>query len=182
MKGGRYLLIDGDWYLKTREGSRLITSCPLDEAKLAALDLHDDIAERAHTDYNPFVIPVLAFPDVTEADPSIGNLAKRKGVYVVWGAENLLRDLAGIVLSRSVSDRLSMERIAREVAAVTDGLIRLAGTVEEESCVMRTRSTALSLRVGGLNLIRVSAREMYLRLGPFAGPGTFRKGSEIRRW
>ena len=39
VKGGRYLLIDGEWYLKTRNGVKLIESCPLDETKLAALDL-----------------------------------------------------------------------------------------------------------------------------------------------
>ena len=45
VKGGRYVLIDGDWHLKTREGLQPVKSCPLDEAKLAALDLHDDIEE-----------------------------------------------------------------------------------------------------------------------------------------
>ena len=45
VKGGHYLLIDGEWYLKTRDGVKLVESCPLDETKLAALDLHDDIKE-----------------------------------------------------------------------------------------------------------------------------------------
>lgn len=181
VKGGRYQLIDGDWYLKTREGSRLITSCPLDEAKLAALDLHDDIGERARTPYNPYVIPVVSFTDMTEPDPSIENLAKRKGVYVVWGSENLIRDLVKVVMSRSVSDRLSVDRIAHEVAAVTDGLIQSAEPEDEEGHGMKARSTALSLRVGRIDLIKVSAREMRLQFGPFAGPGTSQKGSESRR-
>ena len=45
VKGGRYLLVDGDWYLKTRSGVKSVRSCPLDEAKLGALDLHDDIED-----------------------------------------------------------------------------------------------------------------------------------------
>ena len=53
VKGGRYLLIDGEWYLKTRDGVKLIESCPLDETKLAALDLHDDIKELAKTPTTP---------------------------------------------------------------------------------------------------------------------------------
>ena len=31
VKGGNYVLIDGEWYLKTSGGLRLIESCPLDE-------------------------------------------------------------------------------------------------------------------------------------------------------
>ena len=180
VKGGKYVLIDGDWWLKTRDGVQLITSCPLDEAKLAALDLHDDIAERACTTYNPYVIPVVAFTD-TNPDPAIESLAKRRGVYVVWGWENLLDNLTEIALSRKVADRLSMERVAREVEAVTDGSIRLAETVEGESHGMSEMSTALSLTVGGLRLIRVSAREMRLRLGPGVGPEAARKRSSSGR-
>ena len=93
VKGGRYLVSDGDWFLKTREGLVPASSCPLDEAKLAALDLHDDIQERAATPYNPYVIPVMAFADM-DPNPAIRQLAQRMGVYVVWGWENLLEDLA----------------------------------------------------------------------------------------
>ena len=124
VKGGRYLLIDGEWYLKTRTGIKSVRSCPLDETKLAALDLHDDIEELAKTTYNPYVIPVLMFPDM-EPDRAIKQLAKRTGVYVIWGVGNLLADLEEIVRSRRVSEALGMDRIAREVHAVTDGLIRL---------------------------------------------------------
>ena len=124
VKGGHYLLIDGDWYLKTREGTKPIKSCPLDETKLAALDWHDDIKELAETRYNPFVVPVLMFPDM-EPDEAIKSLARRKGVYVIWGTGHLLADLEEIVRSRRVSEALGMDRIAREVHAVTDGLICL---------------------------------------------------------
>ena len=82
VKGGHYMLVDAEWHLKTRESSRPVKSCPLDETKLATLDLHDDIRERASAAYNPFVIPVLAFPDM-EPDAAIEKLAGRKGVYLV---------------------------------------------------------------------------------------------------
>ena len=124
VKGGRYLLIDGEWYLKTRDGNKHVRSCPLDETKLAALDLHDDIKELAETRYNPFVVPVLIFPDM-EPDEAIKQLARRAGVYVIWGVGNLLADLEEIVRSRRVSEALGMDRIAGEVHAVTDGLICL---------------------------------------------------------
>ena len=54
-----------------------------------------------------------------EPDKAIKSLAKRKGVYVIWGTEHLMTDLEQIVRSCRVSDTLSAERIAREVLAVT---------------------------------------------------------------
>lgn len=163
VKGGRYLLVDGDWHLKTREGIKPIASCLLDEAWLAALDLHDDIAERATTTYNPHVVPVVAFTD-TNPEPSIENLAKRKGVYVIWGSENLLCGLEEIVLGRSVSDRLTMERIAAEVQAVTDGQIRLDAAVARETGWRPVPPLVLSVRVGGRSVLRVRAKGMRLQI------------------
>ena len=171
VKGGRYRLIDGDWYLRKREGLEPVPSCPLDEAKLAGLDLHDDIEERACTPYNPFVVPVLLFPDMTEPDAAIESLARRKGVYVVWGVEDLLADLERIVRSRSVAERLTMERIAAEVLSVTDGQIRLDVDVEREIGKRPARSPVLSLSVGGYKVLEVRAEEMQVRFGSRIGSG-----------
>ena len=167
VKGGLYRLSDGEWYLASRDGLRPVRTCPLDEAKLAALDLHDDVAQRACTSYNPFVVPVLLFPDMTEPDQAVEHLARRKGVYLIWGVEDLLADLQRIVLSRSVSHRLTMERIAAEVLAVTDGQIRLdtAAAEAEEDHTRRGRPRVLSLSVGGRNILEVRAREIRLRIG-----------------
>ena len=172
VKGGRYLLIDGEWYLKTREGVKLIESCPLDETKLAALDWHDDIEELAETAYNPYVIPVLAFPDM-EPDEAIRNLAKRKGVYPVWGTGHLMADLAEIVRSRGVHQLLTAARIADEVFAVTDGLIRLsqaggwaaAGGAEPAAAVSgRNRPGVLRLTVGGTTVITIRSNAVRCRV------------------
>ena len=165
VKGGRYLLTGGEWRLKTGNGVQAISTCPLNEAWLATLDLHDDIAERACTPHDPFVIPVLSFPDMSEPDPAIENLARRKGVYVIWGTDNLLRDLEQIVRSRRVSDRLTMKGIAAEVQAVTDGRIRLATAAEEETVGRPARPLVLSLSVGGRKILQVSTKEMHLRFG-----------------
>ena len=170
VKGGRYLLIDGEWYLKTRDGVKLIGSCPLDETKLAAFDLHDDIKECAQTSYNPYVIPVLMFPDM-EPDRAIKQLAKRTGVYVIWGVGNLLADLEEIVRSRRVSEALGMDRIAREVHAVTDGLIRLekfeksfvADAVDQPVSVSERRqySGTLRLTLVGVDVTTTRARGVW---------------------
>ena len=173
VKGGRYVLIDGEWYLKTRDGVKLIESCPLDETKLAALDWHDDIKELAETRYNPFVVPVLIFPDM-EPDEAIERLARRKGVYVIWGTEHLMTDLEQIVGSRRVSDTLPAERIAGEVFAVTDGLIRLSqagdavagdGAEGEVSISGRGRPGVLRLAVGGTTVLTIRSSAVRCRLG-----------------
>ena len=174
VKGGHYLLIDGEWYLKTRDGVQPIATSPLDEAWLAALDLHDDIKELAETAYNPFVIPVLLFPDM-EPDPAIKKLACRKGVHLVWRTDDLMADLIAIVERRGVPASLTMERIGREVYAVTDGLIQLAEAGKQETRAKAVRPIAWSLSVGGRDVLRVKAGEMHLRFGTFIGPGTSRK-------
>ena len=180
VKGGRYLLIDGEWRLKTRNGVQPIAASPLDEAWLAALDLHDDIEELAATGYNPFVIPVLVFPDM-EPDEAIRNLAKRKGVHLIWRTDDLMADLIAIARRRGGSASLTMERIGREVYAVTDGLIQLAEAGREGTRAKAVRPTALSLSVGGRKVLRVRAGEMHLRFGTFIGPGASRKGSDRGR-
>ena len=176
VKGGSYLLIEGEWHLMTREGVRPVETSLLDEVWLEALDLHDDIKECAGTSYNPHVIPVLSFPDMTEPDAAIANLARRKGVYIVWGVESLLAALEGIARSRGVSGRLTMERIAREVEAVTDGQIRMDASAEREPDSKPARPAALSLAVSGRSLLQVRADEMRLRVETCAGAGAFRKG------
>ena len=80
-----------------------------------------------------------------------------------------------------MSDTLTMERIGREVYAVTDGLIRLAEAGREETRAKAVRPIELSLWVGGCNVLRVRTGEMHLRFGTFIGPGASRKGSDGRR-
>ena len=173
VKGGRYLIVDGEWHLKQRDGFLHVESCPLDETKLAALDLHDDIAELAQTTYNPFVVPVLVLPDM-EPDDAINNLAKRKGVYLVWGASHLMADLTGIARSRGRRHPLAATRIADEVFAITDGLIRLSqgsgGTPasgEDEktrSADGRAPTGVMRVTVGGKVVIRIRSNNVRRRL------------------
>ena len=179
VKGGRYLLIDGDWHLKTRNGPVPIEKCPLDEAWLAALDLHDDIEELAATPYNPFVVPVLAFADM-EPDPAIQRLARRKGVHLVWRTGDLVADLSAVARGRGVPDALPMDRIRREVSAVTDGLIQLPEAPEEAS-VEAVKPGAKPPAPSGMRLIHIQAREVRFPRGIITGPENPRKRSQRRQ-
>ena len=177
VKGGHYLLIDGEWYLKTRDGPVPIESSPLDEAWLAALELHDDIEERAATPHNPYVIPVLVFADM-ETNPIIEGLARRKGVYLVWRTDDLVADLSAVVRGREMSGALSTDRIRREVCAVTDGMIRLGEVQEEEAPARAARPVAKSPAPSGPALIHVRAREVCFQRGTITGPRKPRSRSD----
>ena len=151
VKGGHYLLIDGEWHLKTRQGSKVVRSCPLDETWLAMLDLHDDIGEKAQIGYNPFVVPVVAFTNM-EPDPAIENLARRKGIYLVWRTDALMEDLTQIIRGRGISDLLTMDRVAREVHAVTDGQIRLNEFTQNRARKARAGTISGSIPKDGATL------------------------------
>ena len=183
VKGGHYLLIDGEWYLKTRDGLVPIERSPLDEAWLAALDLHDDIEERAATPYNAYVIPVLLFADM-EPDPVIEGLARRKGVYVMWRTDDLVADLSALAWGREVSDTLSAGRLCREVCAVTDGLIRLGEAREDKARAKAAKPATNSPAPSGLELIHIRAREVRFLRGIIIGPDKPRRRSDRRprRW
>ena len=174
VKGGHYLLIDGEWCLKTGAGLVHIGTSPFDEAWLAALELHDEIEELAATPYNPFVIPVLAFSDM-DPDPAIEGLARRKGVYLTWRTDDLVADLSAVAQGREVSDTLSMSRIRREVSAVTDGLIELREVRKEEAGAKTVRPVTKSPAASGPEFIHLRAREVRFRRGIIIGPEKPRK-------
>ena len=176
VKGGHFQLIGGEWHRKTRKGVQAVGISPLDETWLAALDLHDEIAEQAHADYNPFVVPVLVFTDM-EPDPAIMRLAERKGVYLVWGVASLVSDLADIARARGISHRLSWDRIAREVCAISDGQIRLAVFAEESEsnadAEAGSDSTPSSVAVlafasNGKRVLEVRGQALRLEIGQLA--------------
>ena len=124
MKGGHYQLEDGEWELHTREGLIRVASSPIDEAWLGALDLHDDIVDRLAPAYDPFVVPILAFPDM-DPDEAIVKLARRKRVNLLWRPDSSPEAIAEVLRSQPVHKPLPWSRICQEVEAVTDGLIIL---------------------------------------------------------
>ena len=116
-----------------------------------------------------------------EPDPAIKKLASRKGVHLIWPTDDLMADLIATVRRRGVPASLNMERISREVYAVTDGLIRLDVPVGDETSQKAARPIALYLSVGGRNVLQIRAEEMHLRFRTVIGPGASQKGSDGRR-
>ena len=95
VKGGHYFgSIDGDWHLENAcRYRRQSGASPLDEAWLAALDLHDDIEERACTrSITPTSFPwCLIFPDM-EPDPKPSSIWRAARECTCFGASGALMD------------------------------------------------------------------------------------------
>ena len=124
VKGGHYQLANGEFELHTQGRVEPIASSPIDEAWLAALDLHDDIVDKLAPAYDPFVVPVLCFPDM-KPDEQIEKLAHRKRVCLLWKCDQPDIRLQEILLAQPVRSVLPTARISREVFGVSDGLIDL---------------------------------------------------------
>ena len=124
VKGGHYQLVNCNWKLHTQGRIESITSCPIDEAYSGALDLHDDIVDKLTPSYNPFVVPVLAFPDM-DPNEAIAKFARRKRVCLIWRSDDPVARLTEILRAQPVRNHLSAECIIREVYAVTDELLDL---------------------------------------------------------
>ena len=172
VKGGGHELRQGEFYLHTQDGAVSLPASPLDEAWLAALDLHDDIVDKLAPAYDPFVVPVLCFPDM-KPDEQIEKLARRKRVCLLWQCDQPDKRLQEILLAQPVRSALPTSRISREVYGVTDGLINLNmmdnAKASDISCPERSDSSAeldpatpatkrVLVSLGNLVLIEARAR------------------------
>ena len=119
VKGGKYVLLKGKWYLMTANGSAKKDS-PVRKTFDATMSLHDEI--DATLGHDPFFIAVLVFPDM-EPDQAIVDNAKRHYVHVIWGVDGLVDKLREIAAETGVYNPPDEEDIEREVAAVTDGQV-----------------------------------------------------------
>ena len=117
-------------------------------------------------------MPILAFPDMGP-DEQIDKLARRKRVCLIWRTDNPDIRLQEILRAQPVRETLSAERIAREVHAVTDGLIHLGrmsdATAAGVSCTKSpdnypepdpaaTAPKRLLINLGKVGLIEARAR------------------------
>ena len=94
-KRGRYIIIDGEWYLVTDRG-RIRKESPIPGTWDAAMAIHDWVQEQLR--HKTFVIPVLVLTDM-EPDAEIEALAAARNVVVHWGSpdnlvEHLVEDMA----------------------------------------------------------------------------------------
>ena len=98
-KGGRYIMIDGEWRLVTDRG-RIRKESPIPGTWDAAMAIHDLVQEQLR--HKTFVIPVLVLTDM-EPDAEIEALAAARNVAVHWGSpDNLVEHLVELAAERKV--------------------------------------------------------------------------------
>ena len=126
-KGGRYIIIDGEWYLITDRG-RIRKESPIPGTWDAAMAIHDWVQEQLR--HKIFVIPVLVLTDM-EPDAEIEALAAARNVAVHWGSpDNLVEHLVELAAERKVYVRPTSAGIAAEAELVLPGSTRGVRTPE----------------------------------------------------
>ena len=126
-KGGRYIIIDGEWYQVTDRG-RIRKESPIPGTWDAAMAIHDVVQE--HLRHKTFVIPVLVLTDM-EPDAEIEALAAARNVAVHWGSpDNLVEHLVELAAERKVYVRPTSAGIAAEAELVLPGSTRAVRTTE----------------------------------------------------
>ena len=119
-KGGRYIIIDGEWYLVTDRG-RIRKESPIPETWDAAMAIRDVVQEMFHQSI--FVIPVLAMPNM-EPNEDIEALAGSRNVAMHWGDPSQIVDhLVQLAIDRKVYITPTPASIAAQVQLVEPGLV-----------------------------------------------------------
>ena len=114
VKGGRYRTDQGSWYLTTPNGEEKKPT-PAKQAWDAALQ------EHINGNRNPFVLPVLVFPDM-EPDADIEAWGAQAGIHVLFGPERLVERLVELAATARVYFPPTAEEIAEEVELVMPGV------------------------------------------------------------
>ena len=127
VKGGRYIIIDGEWHLITDRG-QIRKESPIPGTWDAAMAIHDLIQEQLR--HRTFVIPVLVLTDM-EPDAEIEALARSRSVAVHWGSpDTLVEHLVELAEERQVYVRPTAAGIAAEAGLVLPGAGRPTRTPE----------------------------------------------------
>ena len=120
VKGGRYILVEGQWFLITDHG-RFLRESPVPSTWDAAMAIRDVVQEQLHQSI--FVIPVLAMPNM-EPNQDIEALAGSRNVAMHWGDPDQLVDhLVQLAIDRKVHITPTPASIAAQVQLVEPGLV-----------------------------------------------------------
>ena len=121
VKGGKYLIIDGQWFLITDRG-RSPRESPVPGTWDAAMAIRDVVQEQLHQSI--FVIPVLAMPNM-EPNEDIEALAGSRNVAMHWGDPSTRWSTTSsqLAIDRKVYITPTPASIAAQVQLVEPGLV-----------------------------------------------------------
>ena len=125
VKGGRYAIENGHWFLYT-SGGRDPMQDPVRFTWDAAMSIRAALWSQGR--YKVFMVPVLVFTDMSEPDPAIEEWATNCRVNVVWGSANLVDRLMEIQDVEGIYSPPNARYIDEEVAVL------MPGPAEDRDC------------------------------------------------
>ena len=157
VKGGRYLLVEGEWFLITDRG-RVLKESPIPSTWDASMAIRDVVQEMLHQSI--FVTPVLAMPSM-ERDPDIEALAGSRNVAMHWGDPSLIVDnLVQLAIDRKIHVTPTPASIAAQVQLVEPALVlprRVPAGLDAQSFHIHVEHLHLHVPQGGLSVLEVPA-------------------------
>ena len=157
VKGGRYILVEGQWFLITDKG-RLLRESPVPGTWDAAMAIREVVQEMLHQSI--FVTPVLAMPNM-DPNQDIEALAGSRNVAVYWGDPNGIVDhLVQLAVDRKVHITPTPASIAAQVQLVEPGLVlphRAPARLDAPELHIHVEHLHLHIPQGGLSVLEVPA-------------------------
>ena len=119
VKGGRYTIEGGRWFLHTN-GEREPIQDPVKLTWDAAMSIRAALWTKGR--YKVYMVAVLVFPDMPEPDPQIQEWADNCKVNPLWGSENLVERLIEFHDVGGIYSPPTARHIEAEVAVLMPGL------------------------------------------------------------
>ena len=170
VKGGRYTIENGSWFLETDEGL-VATPSPLAQTWDAAIQIRDVL--RKELGRKVFIVGVLVFPDM-ELDPDIETWAAGNRVRILWGSHNLVERLVALVEDEEIFSPPTLQQIRQEVAVLRPGLA-IGDTVEMDANAAEAPDVAgQSLAISHADVVNV--HHYHGTVNIYNGPGRSDEG------
>ncbi len=157
VKGGKYVVIEGRWYLITDQG-RHPRESPVPSTWDAAMAIRDVVQEQLHQSI--FVTPVLAMPNM-EPNEDIEALAGSRNVAMHWGDPSQIVDhLVQLAIDRKVYITPTPASIAAQVQLVEPGLVlprQAPAGLDAQELHIHVENLHIHVPQGGLSVVEVKA-------------------------
>lgn len=157
VKGGRYLFVDGEWFLVTDRG-RFLKESPIASTWDAAMAIRDVVQEMLHQSI--FVTAVLAMPNMGQNE-EIEALAGSRNVAMHWGdSSQIVDNLVQLAIDRKIHVTPTPASIAAQVQLVEPALVlprRVPAGPDVQEIHIHVDTLHIHVPQGGLSVLEVPA-------------------------
>ena len=157
VKGGRYMFVDGEWFLVTDRG-RFLKESPIASTWDAAMAIRDVVQEMLHQSI--FVTAVLAMPNMGQNE-EIEALAGSRNVAMHWGdSSQIVDNLVQLAIDRKIHVTPTPASIAAQVQLVEPALVlprRVPAGPDVQEIHIHVDTLHIHIPQGGLSVMEVPA-------------------------